>query len=141
MTEESIKSIHNSLLKLDHWLNEIMERLHWQEKQKAYIALKTVLHALRDRLPTELNAHLSAQLPLVIRGLYFEGWNPSITPVLARSVEEFLDMVSQETSNAYLQSEAETITRHVFQVIQHHLSPGLIEKIKHAMPKSIQTLW
>jgi uncharacterized protein (DUF2267 family) len=33
-----------------------------------------MLHALRDRLPPEIAVHLSAQLPMLVRGIYYEGW-------------------------------------------------------------------
>ena len=58
------------------WLNDIMQELGWEDRHKAYLGLRTTLHALRDRLTVEETAQLAAQLPMLIRGLYYEGWDP-----------------------------------------------------------------
>ncbi len=57
------------------WLSEIMER-HGPDRKEAWHILSAVLHALRDRLPPELAAHLGAELPLLIRGAYYDQYRP-----------------------------------------------------------------
>ena len=56
------------------WLKAIMEALHTDDRHLAYLALRATLHALRDRLGPENAVHLAAQLPMLLRGLYYEGW-------------------------------------------------------------------
>ncbi len=56
------------------WLKGIMEGLHTDDRHLAYLALRATLHALRDRLGPENAVHLAAQLPMLVRGLYYEGW-------------------------------------------------------------------
>jgi uncharacterized protein (DUF2267 family) len=64
-----------TLQKTQVWLNDLMFELDWEDRpQKAYLALRTVLHALRDRLTVEEAVQLGAQLPMLVRGFYFEGW-------------------------------------------------------------------
>lgn len=41
----------------------------------AYRLLRTILHALRDRLTAHEPAQFGAQLPMLIRGLYYVGWH------------------------------------------------------------------
>lgn len=58
------------------WLKDIMERLSTSDRHHAYSTLRAVLHALRDRIGAESAAHLGAQLPMLLRGLYYEGVGP-----------------------------------------------------------------
>ena len=47
------------LQKTQVWLNELMSELQWDDKpQKTFLALRTALHALRDRLTVEEAAEL-----------------------------------------------------------------------------------
>ncbi len=64
-----------TMQKTEIWLNELMAELEWEGKpEKTYFALRTVLHALRDRLTVEEAVQLGAQLPMLVRGFYYEGW-------------------------------------------------------------------
>jgi len=67
-----------------------------RSRHDAYVALRATLHALRDRLPVEETAELAAQLPMLVRGVYYEGWDPTGKPVRERSLEGFLAGVAVE---------------------------------------------
>src|SRR5574341_130268 len=89
-----------SLQKTQVWFNDLMSELGWEEKpQKAYLALRTALHALRDRLTVEEAVHLGAQLPILIRGVYYEGWKLTGKPVKERHKSEFLDHIAAAFRN------------------------------------------
>ena len=64
------------------WLNEIMDEMG-PDRQIAWKALSTVLHKLRDRLPVEAAAHLGAQLPLLVRGVYYDQYQPAGSRAIA----------------------------------------------------------
>src|SRR5512139_953305 len=62
------------------WINDVANEFDTQDLEFAYRVLRAWLHTLRDRLPVEASAHFAAQLPDLIRGVYYAGWNPSIVP-------------------------------------------------------------
>jgi uncharacterized protein (DUF2267 family) len=64
--------------KTHEWLNQVGDELGFDNEHAAYAALRATLHAVRDRLPVELVAHFGAELPLLIRGIYYDGWHPSV---------------------------------------------------------------
>jgi len=130
-----------SLQKTQVWFNDLMAELDWEDKpQKAYLALRTVLHALRDRLTVEEAVQLSAQLPMLIRGFYFEGWTLKGKPHKERHKEDFFAHVEKAFKKDPSVSP-QRVTRAVFKVLTKHVSAGEIEDIKHIMPKDLQELW
>ena len=90
MSNSVLEVFDASLQKTQVWLNDVMGELDWEEQpQKACLALRTALHALRDRLTVEEAVHLGAQLPILIRGVYYEGWKLTGKPVKERHKSEF----------------------------------------------------
>ena len=122
------------------WLNDLLDQLGWQEKQRAYQAMRVVLHALRDRLPVAQAAALGAQLPMLVRGFYFEGWHPADKPVKERKKEEFLAHVALAFRDN-LDINPEEVARAVFHVLAKHVTPGEIKHVKIALPAEIRSLW
>ena len=105
------------------------------------LALRSVLHALRDRLPPDEAVELAAQLPLLIKGVYFDGWNPSATPVRIRSAEEFFARVLGPFQRGLLHADVERITRSVFKLLAERVSPGEIRDVRGALPAELAQLW
>ena len=65
MSGAAVKSFETTLQTTHIWLDEIMQDLGWDDRHKAYHALRAVLHTLRNRLPADEVAHLAAQLPML----------------------------------------------------------------------------
>jgi uncharacterized protein (DUF2267 family) len=123
------------------WLNDLMSELDWEEKpQKACLALRTALHALRDRLTVEEAVHLGAQLPILIRGVYYEGWKLTGKPVKERHKSEFLDHIAKAFRDDD-RVDPEKVMRAVLKVLASHISTGESNNVKHLLPKSLQELW
>jgi uncharacterized protein (DUF2267 family) len=110
----------------------------WQDRQRGYHALRAVLHALRDRLPVDQVAALGAQLPLLVRGCYYEGWHPAGKPVKEHR-EAFLAHVRKELGDPGV--DPEDVTRVVFQVLAGHVTAGEIEHVRDTLPADIRALW
>jgi len=121
------------------WLNEICIDLG-PDKQVAWKVLSTVLHKLRDRLTINLAAHLGAQLPLLVRGIYYDQFEPGKMPSEFRSREEFIAEVAEWLSDTRPVDPVEAI-RSVFRVLSRHISEGQINKVRDALPKSLRQMW
>ena len=130
------KAVHKAHV----WLNEIAGHMgEGTTKQQAHAALRAVLHALRDRLNVNEAAQLAAQLPLLVRGVYYEGWDPAKTPLKIRHREEFIDLVRQYLGKID-NVEPEVATKAVFDVLREHVSAGEIEDVLAEMPQEIRQL-
>ena len=126
--------------KTNAWLNRLMEIEGWQDRRLAYHSLRATLHALRDRLTVEEVAELSAQLPMLVRGFYYEGWDPTGKPVKERHSEQFLARLERELPpNERIDSES--AARAVFRVLSERVAGGEIEDLLHVLPSEIRDLW
>ena len=121
------------------WLNEICNDLG-PDKQVAWKVLSTVLHKLRDRLTINLAAHLGAQLPLLIRGIYYDQFEPGKMPSEFRSRDEFIEEVAEWLRDTKPVDPEEAV-RSVFRVLSRHISEGQVNKVRDALPKSLRQLW
>ena len=122
------------------WLHEIASRLAWEDRHKAYRLLRVSLHTLRDRLPVTAAAKLAAQLPLLVRGIFYEGWRPATVPHKVRSRDEFLADVREAFSDDP-DFDAEAAFRELVAVMSMHVSEGEMEDVRNAMPSAIRRLW
>lgn len=122
------------------WLKAAAEKLHFEDHRHAYSALRATLHALRDRLTPEMAVNFGAQLPMVIRGLYFEGWHMTDKPTADHTVEEFCEHVAGDLPPKF-PMDARTVSRGIFEVIFEEVDPGEVAKIIDQMPIPIKGLW
>jgi uncharacterized protein (DUF2267 family) len=122
-----------------HWLKEMMAELGTQDRQRAWHALRAGLHALRDRLSVEEAAQLSAQLPLLVRGLFFENWDPTGKPLHLRHREEFLVLVREKYAPRS-DIPAADIVRACFRLLERHISTGELTDIMMNLPTEIVDL-
>jgi uncharacterized protein (DUF2267 family) len=97
-----------------------------------------VLHALRDRLTVEEAAQLGAQLPMLVRGIYYEGWDPSRVPV-RMDREEFLQRIRREFPYS-VEGGVEPLLRTVLVALRQHISEGEWEDVKSSVPKELAEL-
>jgi uncharacterized protein (DUF2267 family) len=137
MSEPSI--IDRSVEKAHIWINDMAAEMGTDDHNEAYRALRGYLHALRDRLPVDEAAQLAAQLPELIRGIYYEGWRPSATPIEYRGLADFLDRVADEalldgeTTASYAVSAAGAVLR-------RHVSAGELEDIRAILPEDLRQI-
>jgi len=140
MNSARLKPFETTLQKTDQWMKDVMEELGPDDPQKAYHSLRAVLHALRDRLMPGEVTDMSAQMPMLIRGLFLEGWKGTPPSGELDSQEGFFAVVNEE-----LQVPAdvgpEDSTRAIFRVLEKRISCGEIGDVKSMLPKALQPLW
>jgi uncharacterized protein (DUF2267 family) len=119
------------------WIRDVEAGLSIENEHSALAACRATLHAMRDRLPAVLVAHLAAQLPTLLRGIFYEGWNPSIT----RRRHSFLLAVRSALKDHAQLGDTERTVRAVFAALAAHVSPGEIEKVARALPQDARSLW
>jgi uncharacterized protein (DUF2267 family) len=129
-----------TLQKTNLWVKQLSDALHWDDHHKAYHGLRAVLHALRDRLPVPEAAHLGAQLPMLVRGFYYDNWKPTSTPVKMKTAQEFYDVVKKNFA-ADQNVNPMRLTHTVMQVLARNLSPGELEKLAEIFPPHLREIW
>jgi uncharacterized protein (DUF2267 family) len=122
------------------WLKDVMERIGTYDRHSAYSALRAVLHAVRDRIGPENAAHLGAQLPMLIRGLYYEGWDPTGKPTKERHEAQFLAHIAKELPRAE-PGEVERGTCAVLDVLSKRIDRGAAVKIATIFPEDLLKFW
>jgi uncharacterized protein (DUF2267 family) len=139
MSTTGLEVFDRTIHKTNIWLKDLMEMLDCGDRHEAYLALRATLHALRDRLTIEEVAQFAAQLPMLIRGFYYEGWDPTGKPLKERHKEEFLSRINQELRPYTI--DPEQVARAVFLVLANRISEGEIEDVEHVLPREIRDLW
>ena len=121
------------------WVNELATELGWGDRQ-AHLLLRTVLHAVRDWLSTEEMADLSAQLPTLVRGMYFEGWQPRQSPARDRQTKDFIRRVVDGMASEACDDPERAVSA-VFQLLDRHLDSGELQQVRNSMKKGLRQLW
>ncbi|MBI4471524.1 MAG: DUF2267 domain-containing protein [Acidobacteria bacterium] len=117
----------STIQRTNSWLKDFMEELNWTDRRKSYLTLRWVLHVIRHSMTVENAAYFGDQLPMLLRGLFFEHWKPEGRPLPERSREEFL--------------ANEVIFRALFRMLERKISEGEIEEVYQALPRGLQELW
>jgi uncharacterized protein (DUF2267 family) len=96
-------------------------------------------HALRDQLSVGEAAQLAAQLPIFVRGVFYEGWDPSGTPTRRRDLDSFLATISAEARLAG-ETEASLAATAAFRVLRRHISEGEALSVLRVLPQPLRDL-
>lgn len=129
-----------TLEKTGVWLEELAQDLDNATAQRAYSVLRAVLHALRDRLTVDTAAALGAQLPMLVRGFYYEGWRPAEAPAKYRHKDEFLQRVG-DLYRGLDESQREPAVRAVFRLLASHVTGGELTHVRDQLPSELRSLW
>ena len=135
----TISDLNAAVQAADDWIDDLMRRLGWQDRERVYLALLATLHALRDCLARDEAVYIGAQLPTLLRGLYYEGWHPSARPAM-RSRGAFLERI-HDGVHRDPGVDTEQVARGVFALLAARLPTAEIEDAKAATPSVLHNLW
>jgi len=142
MAHSTVKQLNHASQQAQEWLKDLASRPPFQTEEQAYSYLRAVLHVLRDRLTVEEAVHLAAQLPMLVRGFYYEGWKPSKTPIGIRTQQEFFEQVDRAlggtTSATTIDTAAGTHT--VLGFLMDHVDQGEMRHVRLQLPHALQGL-
>jgi uncharacterized protein (DUF2267 family) len=125
-------------------INEVSAEMGCDRNTAARVT-KAILHAVRDRLPPIDAVQFAQGLPMAIRGVYFDQYDISRTPVLIRSVPAFLEFIRDKNHQSavidfpYPQDVVHALQA-VFRVLSRNMDWGQVNQIIHLLPKNIAHL-
>ena len=140
MSAKGLKVIDHTVQLTHEWINELTERLDWSSQRDALRLLRVTLHQIRDHLLVDEVAQLAAQLPLLIRGMFFEGWVPKNTPIKQRHIQDFISDIEQYVGSVADYRGSEDIQK-VFKLINAKISLGEIQDVRASLPGEIRSFW
>ncbi|MCG5443957.1 DUF2267 domain-containing protein [Micromonospora sp. NIE79] len=140
MADSMISAFESSLDKTNLILKDIENAYGWPKdrRNQSYAALRTVLHLLRDRLPVDESVEFAQQLPVLVRGIYFDGWVPSDVPIKLNR-DDFLYEVRQGFPYD-AEGGPERVTQVVLDTLRRHVTQGEWQDVKDTMPKDLATM-
>jgi uncharacterized protein (DUF2267 family) len=129
------KTLHTTNL----WLDEINAEIG-PDRHLAWHVLGAVLRSIRDEMQVEQSAHFAAQLPLLIRGAYFDQYRPSTQPAAARSHDDFIARIQQDMDGSRPVNVQQAATA-VMRTLNRHVTEGQVRKVREALPKGVRAMW
>src|SRR5882757_2469792 len=139
MSTNGLDVFDKTLQTTNIWLDEI-EGDVGPDRKVAWKVLGSVLHVLRDRLSVDLAAHLGSQLPLLVRGLYYDQYQPGRLPVGDGSLGHFVANVAESLSEIR-PIDPRIAMAAVFGVLSRHISTGQIAKVQDVLTAPVRDFW
>lgn len=134
-----VTTLDHTIQETNVWLKGVEEELELDSRQQAFNALRAMLYTLRDRLPPEVAIKLGAELPILVRGIYYEGWHAAETPTRERHVEDFAEQILSELPREF-SVDGLSVARGVFEILWEKLDPGEFEKVLNHLPVELRAM-
>jgi uncharacterized protein (DUF2267 family) len=135
----SIRKFGGAIQVAEEWIDDLTRRLGWHDREKVYLAFVATLHALRDSLPIHEAVFLGDYLPILLRGLYYEGWRLSKYSSF-KNRDAFLERI-QEGVHRDPGIDAEHVARAVLALLAERLPASELEDVKAVTPKALRAFW
>lgn len=128
------------------FIKELARELYEPENlDRAIRVLRCVFSALRERLTIEESFHVISQLPMLIKAIYVDGWQPMKETEKIRRVDDFVEHVlsfdRQAEPDFGRPQEAREKVQKTFKVLKRHLSTGEQRDIESTLPRPLREFW
>jgi uncharacterized protein (DUF2267 family) len=140
MSATGLRSFDHSLMETREWIKDIKDELKYDNDEDAYESTRAILHVVRDRLTIEEAANFASQLPMLLKGVYYESYRPEKTPLKIKDPQAFFDRVSEELPQDK-KNESSRITKAFMKVVRKHVTEGLLEKMENQFPENLKEIF
>ena len=140
MSAQGLEAIDHTVQLTHEWINELAGRLGWASKRSTLRLMRAVLQQVRDRVSQDELAQFSAQLPLLVRGMLFEGWVPGRANTKKRDLKVFAAEIADRMNDDPEYRGVED-TRHVFELLNNRISSGEAKDLRAGLPEALRGLW
>lgn len=137
----SITGVHtldHSISTMHDWLSDLNSELGFGDMEEAFVAMRAVLIALRDRLTVDEAADFAAQLPMLLQGVFYHGYKPGNKPIKMKTGQEFINYVAK---NMTRHIDPMKVVQSVFAVFKNRMTQGQIKGLSATLPADITSLW
>jgi uncharacterized protein (DUF2267 family) len=139
MSSATVDSIERTVHKTNEWLDQLAAELGTDDTREAWRVLRAFLQVLRERLTVDEAAQLAAQLPHLLRGVFYEGFDPSNEPERIRDRDEFLARFA-ERARLGSPDQAEGAAAAATRVLRRHISEGEFDDVLAQLPADIRAV-
>ena len=137
MPSTTVQAYERALQVARTWTHDVARQFDTEDREFAYRVLRAWLHTLRDRLTVEASAHFAAQLPELLRGIYYEGWNPRAVPEKYDVKAYSARFAREATISVHDVPRAAAATT---AAVLHHLPAAQVDKALAQLPEDLRTL-
>lgn len=113
---------------------------------RALRILTAFFHTLRDNITAEESMHFVAQLPMLLKAIYVDGWKLAHKSGGGHTLAAFLDEVrikcgTSAGSDLGSDHRAAITLQNVLGVLRNYISEGELEDIRAQLPEEIASLF
>lgn len=135
-----IPALEDALRDAQGWLASAGHRINTRSSQVALACLRGTLHTLRAQLDVRRAIEVGERLPLVMRGVFFDGWDPHDAPPPAATKDEFVGRVAADNGRNP-RIKAERAAKAALEVIFERLPAAVTARIVERLPENLRELW
>ena len=134
----NVQTLEQTVHQTNNWIISLSETLG-SDEETAFRGLRGYLHTLRDCLDVGEASDFAAQLPMLVRGVYYTGWDPSRTPQQLNR-DEFLDRLSHHAALRDEDPPADDVAKAVSALLATYMTEGQLTDVVSQLRDDVREL-